>query len=102
MLNDQPEKSGQPDKVVRITLTDKGLPIPDQDPIQIRKDNQKIRWCADFDFRIEIDGYSDVKSGGVNGFRFGVTSGKFNEIRKYKYSIIANGVTNDPDIDIKP
>jgi len=93
----------QSDKVVRITINEKGLPVPDQDPIQIRKGNQKIAWCADFDFQIEVDGYADVKSAGRgNGSSFRVLSGNFGEIRKYKYSIIANGVVNDPDIDVKP
>lgn len=90
----------QPEKVVRITMSN-GLPVPDQDPIVVRKDNQKVRWCADFDFKIEVDGYTDMKySNGGNGY--GCTTGTFAEIRKYKYSITANGVTNDPDIDIKP
>ncbi|MEO8380427.1 MAG: hypothetical protein ABI779_12250 [Acidobacteriota bacterium] len=95
--------SGQPDKVVRVTLNSSGLPVPDQDPIQVKKDNQKVRWCADFDFRIEVAGYSDVTpDSGGSGCAFRVTSGKFSEIRNYKYSIIANGVVNDPDIDVRP
>jgi hypothetical protein len=93
----------QPDKVVRVTLNSSGLPVPDQDPVQVKKDNQKVRWCADFDFRIEIDGYSDVTPGsGGSGCQFRVTSGKFGEIRTFKYSIIANGVTNDPELDVRP
>lgn len=93
----------QSDKVVRITLNGSGLPVPDQDPIQIKKDNQKVRWCADFDFDIRIDGYSDVQKG-PNGSdcAFRVTSGTFGDIKRYKYTIIANGQENDPDIDILP
>lgn len=90
----------QPDNVVRITMSN-GLPVPDQDPVAVKKDNQKVRWFADFDFRIDIDGYKDVKytSGGGD---YRCTSGTFAEVRKYKYSITANGVTNDPELDVKP
>jgi hypothetical protein len=90
----------QPEKVVRITMQ-KGLPVPDQDPIVLKKDNQKVRWCADFDFKIDVDGYTNMKYTN-GGSEHRCTSGTFGEIRKYKYSITANGVTNDPDIDIKP
>lgn len=90
----------QPEKVVRITMQN-GLPVPDQDPIEVKKDNQKVRWYADFDFKIDVDGYKDMKySNGGGGYR--CTTGTFSEIRKYKYSITANGVTNDPDLDVKP
>lgn len=95
--------NGQPDKVVRVTRNGSGFPVPDQDPIELKKDNQRVRWCADFDFDIRIDGYSEVtKSSGGSECQVRVTSGTFAEIRKYKYTIIANGVENDPDIDIKP
>lgn len=92
-----------PDKVVQVTLDPSGLPIPSVNPVRAQKDNQKIRWCADFDFRIVVDGYDDLKSG-TNGTdcRFSVTSGAFSEIREYKYTIIANGQENDPEIVIDP
>lgn len=92
----------QPEKVVRITMSN-GLPVPDQDPVVVKKDNQKVRWCADFEFRIDIDGYGDVHhapGGGDCAYR--CTSGTFAEIKHYKYSITANGITNDPGLDIKP
>jgi hypothetical protein len=93
----------QSDKVVRVTLNGSGLPVPDQDPVVVKKDNQKIRWCADFDFQIVIDGYSDVTNGtGGPDCAFKVTTGTFPEIRPYKYTIIANGQENDPGIDVKP
>lgn len=95
--------NGMPDKVVRVTLNGSGLPVPDQDPVEVKKDNQKVRWCADFDFQIRIDGYDDVTPGsGGSDCRFRVTSGTFGEIRRYKYTIIANGQENDPDLDIRP
>ncbi|HET8774579.1 MAG TPA: hypothetical protein VFP80_12325 [Thermoanaerobaculia bacterium] len=75
--------------------------MPDQDPIQIRKDNQKVRWCADFKFTIDVDGYTDMKYSN-GGSDYGCTTGTFAEIKKYKYSITANGVTNDPELDIRP
>ncbi len=92
-----------PDKVVRVTLDSSGLPIPSENPVHAKKDNQKIRWCADFDFRIQVEGYSDLTPG-TNGSdcQFKVTSGRFGEIKQYKYSIIANGQTNDPEIVIDP
>jgi len=90
----------QPEKVVRITMSN-GLPVPDQDPIEVKKDNQKVRWYADFDFRIDVDGYDEMHySNGGGDYR--CTTGTFPEIRNYKYSITANGVTNDPNLDIKP
>ena len=95
--------SEQPDKVIRVTLDSSGLPIPSENPVHAKKDNQKIRWCADFDFQIEVDGYGDLTPE-QNGSdcRFKVTSGKFVEIKEYKYSIIANGKTNDPEIVVDP
>lgn len=93
----------QSDKVVRVTLNGSGLPVPDQDPVEVRKDNQKVRWCADFDFQIRIDGYTDVTRGSGNGdCAYRVTTGTFADVRRYKYTIIANGQENDPDLDIKP
>lgn len=90
----------QPDKVVRITMQN-GLPIPDQDPIEVRRDQQKVRWSAAFDFTIDIDGYKDVKYTNGSG-EYRCTTGTFADVTKYKYSITANGVTNDPDLVIKP
>ena len=90
------------EKVVTITMRD-GLPVPDQDPVQIQKDSQKVRWCAEFDFTIDVDGYKDLKytTDGSNP-RYRCTTGTFPDVKKYKYSITANGVTNDPDVDVKP
>ena len=92
-----------PDKVVRVTLDSSGLPVPSVNPVRAKKDNQKIKWCADFDFRIEVVGYTQLTPG-TNGSdcRFTVTSGAFSEIKEYKYSIIANGKVNDPEIVIDP
>lgn len=94
----------QPDKVVRLTLNASGLAVPDQDPIEVKKDNQKIRWCADFAFTIAVQGYSDLNygTGGNSGCSFRCTTGTFPDVRSYKYSITANGKVNDPEIDIKP
>jgi len=92
----------QPDKVVRITMQN-GLPVPDQDPVQVKKDKQKVRWCADFDFRIDITGYNDVNyQPGSGDCAYRCTTGTFSSITNYKYSITANGVTNDPELEIKP
>lgn len=95
----------QPDKVVRLTLNSEGLAVPDQDPIVVsQKANQKVRWCADFEFQIEVEGYTDLTygTGGNSDCAFRCTTGTFPSIRKYKYSIIAKGKTNDPELDIRP
>ncbi|HET8797784.1 MAG TPA: hypothetical protein VFO89_08855 [Thermoanaerobaculia bacterium] len=94
----------KPDKVVRITLNNSGLPVPDQDPVSVHKDNQKVRWCADFDFQIEVEGYDDLNygTGGGSDCSFRCSTGTFPEVRNYKYSITANGRTNDPDLEVKP
>ncbi len=93
----------QPDKVVRVTLNGSGLPVPDQDPVEVKKDNQRVRWCADFDFDIRVDGYNDVQKLPGNGdCAHRVMSGTFSEIKQYKYTIIANGRENDPGVDVKP
>lgn len=93
----------QPDKVVRVTLDVSGLPVPDQDPVVVQKDNQKVRWCAEFDFEIRIDGYSSVQKTGGNGdCAFRVTTDVFREAKRYKYTIVANGKENDPDVDVRP
>ncbi|HYC59746.1 MAG TPA: hypothetical protein VEK79_09285 [Thermoanaerobaculia bacterium] len=89
----------QPDKVVRITMQD-GIPVPDQDPVDVRKNDQKLRWTADFDFRITVDGYTDLNYS--HGSEYTCKTGSFNSERRYKYTISANGVDNDPMIDVKP
>ena len=89
----------QPDKVVRITMRD-GMPVPDQDPVEVKKNNQKLRWTSDFDFRITIDGYTDLHYSTGSGFN--CKTGTFADEKRYKYTISANGVDNDPSIDIKP
>ena len=94
--------NGQPDKVVNITMSN-GLPVPDQDPIVVKKDNQKIRWCAEFEFQITVEEYSDLNyATGSGDCAFRCTTGTFPDVRKYKYAITANGVTNDPELDVRP
>ncbi|HEU4889749.1 MAG TPA: hypothetical protein VFV49_17830 [Thermoanaerobaculia bacterium] len=92
--------SVESEKVVRITMKD-GLPVPDQDPVVVKKDNQKVRWAADFDFRITVDGYSDVRHTNGGG-QYHAQTGAFGTIKQYKYTISAGGVDNDPVLDIQP
>jgi hypothetical protein len=103
----------QPDKVVRITLNDEGIPVPDQDPVVLMTGQQKLLWTADFDFRITIEDYGDVSYANANelsstsglswGNELGCLTGLFNQGgRSYKYTISANGVDNDPTIDVQP
>lgn len=93
----------QPDRVVRLSLNPGGFAVPDQDPIPVKQGNQKVKWCADFPFSIEVEGYTDVKPGnGDSDGPHNCKSGFFNEEKKYKYSIIANGKVNDPELDVKP
>lgn len=94
MANDHPEKA------VRITLDRTGLPVPDHDPIEVRKNNHKIRFEADFPFTVDIDGYSDVKHSSTPPYH--AKTGPFPDERTHKYSITANGQTHDPDIVVKP
>jgi hypothetical protein len=89
------------EKVVRISMNG-GLPVPDHDPIEVQKNNQKIKWAADFPFKIDIDGYTDVAHGKDGDGPHHAKTGAFVTERKHKYSITANGVTNDPDIIVKP
>jgi hypothetical protein len=85
------------DKVVRVSLDSTGLPVPDQDPVRVKKDKQKIRWTAPFDLRITVEGYDDVRCSGGE-----CKSGVFDREAVYKYTIHANGRDNDPSIDVKP
>jgi hypothetical protein len=91
----------QPDKVVQITLDQTGLPVPDQDPVPVKKDHQKVRWSADFDFRITIDGYNEVNYSNAPG-KYECKTGYFTRESSYKYTISANGKDNDPTLDVKP
>ena len=91
----------QPDKVVSITLNASGLPVPDQDPVPVRKGSQKVRWSAGFPFTIDIENYSDVQYSSGGGTHTCKT-GYFADVKPYKYSITSNGVTNDPTLDIQP
>jgi hypothetical protein len=93
------------DKVVRVTRNGSGLPVPDQDPVNVKKGNQKIRWCADFDFDIRVEGYDDLNKGtGGGDCAFRVSTGTFPDVTRYKYTIIdlTSGQENDPEIDILP
>ncbi|HKR63912.1 MAG TPA: hypothetical protein VJZ00_09280 [Thermoanaerobaculia bacterium] len=94
----------EPDKEVTITLDGSGMPVPSIDPIPVKKNKQKIRWCATFPFTIDITGYT-------GSIHYGTGSGScansaktdnFTVEQQYKYSITANNKTNDPDIDVKP
>ncbi|HEX8619637.1 MAG TPA: hypothetical protein VF911_18800 [Thermoanaerobaculia bacterium] len=92
-----------PEKVVSLSLNSDGFAVPDQDPVVVNRGNQKIRWSAGFEFTIDIDGYKDVhysQNGGPDP-RYNAKTGYFSGTN-YKYSITANGKTNDPEISIKP
>lgn len=94
------------EKVVNISLNASGVPVPDQDPVQVWRNSDRVKWSAPFEFSISIDGYSDItysKGGQGNSDHFCKT-GVFGDSAssKYKYTITANGVDNDPEIDVKP
>jgi hypothetical protein len=91
------------EKVVRITLNQAGFPVPDQDPVPVKMNQQKVRFCADFDFSIRIDDYTDVSDvRGGSDCAYEVKTGIFSDEKRYKYDIIANGKVTDPFLDIKP
>src|SRR6185436_16191428 len=97
---DQPD-----DKVVRITLDGSGMPIPDQNRVKVKKDKQKVKWCADFAFQIQIEGSASTPSGtGGGDCAHVLKSGFFNQqaMTVIKYSIAANGKINDPEVEIEP
>lgn len=96
--------NGQPDKQVTITLNGSGLPVPDIDPVEVKKDNQKVRWCADFPFKIVFEGGAGTFTSSANGGGCAnrAQSNTFGEIKKYKYTIFANNQENDPEVDVKP
>jgi hypothetical protein len=92
----------QPDKVVRLRLSD-GLPVPEIDPIRVAKGNQKVKWCAEFPFTIDIEGYGDVGYPGPDGDGpHNCKTGYFKDAKQYKYSISANGKVNDPTLEVEP
>jgi hypothetical protein len=93
----------QPDKVVRLSLDSKGLPVPNEDPVPVKMNEQKVKWCASFPFTIEIDGHPSVTYGpGDSDGPHNCKTGYFSQKRRHKYSITADGKTNDPDLDIQP
>jgi hypothetical protein len=95
--------SSRPDKEVTIEFDAKGIPVPKEDPVQVWRHEQKLKWTADFDFKISIDGYPDVVYSKGNGKNHHCTTGPFGDDDKsYKYTISANGIDNDPTIQIMP
>lgn len=93
----------RPDKEVRITLDPSGLPIAKPDPVEIWRDDQKLKWAADFDFTIKIDGYDKIEYSKGGGAERHCKTDFFDSARKqYKYTISANGKDNDPEILVLP
>ena len=91
-----------PDKTVTLSLNEQGYAVPNQDPITVERNQQKIKWCAPFEFQIQIEGYDDVKyKNGSGDCPYEAKTGLFAG-QRYKYSIVANGKTNDPEIVVQP
>lgn len=97
--------NGLPNQVVTITMRG-NLPVGDPDPVPVEKDVQRVQWCAAFPFAIKIGPASHSSSPGDPGCANTLTRGPFpnNTGKKLpiKYSIIANGQENDPEIEIQP
>lgn len=94
--------NGPTEKEVTITLNG-NIPVPSVDPVQIKKDNQKVRWCSEYPFEIRFDnGATYQSSSGGTGCANRAVSDTFSEIKRYKYTIIVNGIANDPEVDVKP
>ena len=87
------------DKVVTISMAN-GMPVPNNDPVEVKKDQQKLRWEAAFEFQITVDGYTDLTYS--HNSEYTCKTGNFTTERRYKYTISANGVDNDPMIDVRP
>jgi hypothetical protein len=89
--------------MVRITLNGNGLPVANPDPAPARKGIQKVQWSAAFPFTISFKGAPDLPSAPSPG-GYDAQSGVFNQPLhdKVKYSITANGQTNDPEVEIVP
>jgi len=94
----------QPDRIVEIKLEPStGLPVPEDDPIEVKLGDQRVKWVANFPFTIDIKDFTNYEHGKESGNgRHNCVTGYFGEKRKHKYSITANGKTNDPELDIKP
>jgi hypothetical protein len=94
------------EKVVQIRLDERGWPVPDTDPVEVWRNKDKVKWTAPFEFKISIDGYDDVthSKGGNGSAEHFCKTGFFDDAAKskYKYTISANGIDNDPDLEIKP
>ena len=93
--------AAEPEKVVRIMMRD-GMPVPEQDPIELKQGMQRLKWSADFEFRITIEDYDELQYSDGDARRYHCRTGLFPTVRSHKYTISANGVDNDPSIDIKP
>lgn len=93
--------AGETEKVVRIIMRD-GIPVPEQDPIELRKGLQRLKWSADFQFSISIEDYDELTYSDNDARRYHCRTGMFPQVRTHKYTISANGVDNDPVLDIKP
>ncbi len=76
------------EKIVRITLDPSGLPVPDEDPIFVRV-GDGVSWTAEFAFTIRIPEFPELH---------GTETVVLFDPGTYKYSITANGRTNDPEI----
>ena len=80
------------EKIVRITLDSSGLPVPDEDPVVLYV-GDSVSWTAPFSFAIRIPEFPELH---------GTETVVLFEPGTYKYSITANGRTNDPEIEVLP
>lgn len=78
------------EKIVRITLDPSGLPVPDEDPVVLHV-GDSVSWTAPFSFAIQIPEFPELH---------GTETVVLFEPGTYKYSITANGRTNDPEIEV--
>ncbi|HJQ35554.1 MAG TPA: hypothetical protein VKB93_00300 [Thermoanaerobaculia bacterium] len=76
------------EKIVHITLDVSGMPVPDEDPVVLRV-GDGVSWTAPFSFTIAIPDFPELH---------GTETVVLYDAGTYKYSITANGRTNDPEI----
>ena len=87
------------DKNVSITVSGSQISV-DPDPVQPKKNQDKVKWQCDQQFSIDLQG-STLQSS-QNGNKWSLTSNTFPTVEKIKYSVTVGGNELDPEVDVQP